>query len=198
MSILRWSWGWIAIVLAAVRASYRSVCLGRTHFKTVGSSGLIGGMQERFDIWYRALYMIREFPFTGTGMGSFGQVGDAFYPFFLYEPGSIPHAHNLFLQIGVDLGIPGFLGWMWVFGSVIAVSWKLYQFGLTHNERLAAGLGAGFLCSQLALTVHGLTDAVTWGMVRPAPLVWAIWGFAVVSWMIYTKEGKDKDIPIPT
>jgi hypothetical protein len=32
-----------------------------------------------------------------------------------------------------------------------------------------AGLGAGLLHSQLALVLHGLTDAVTWGMVRLAP-----------------------------
>jgi hypothetical protein len=32
--------------------------------------------------------------------------------------------------------------------------------------------------SQVALGVHGLTDAVTWGMVRPEPFVWILWGIS--------------------
>jgi hypothetical protein len=37
------------------------------------------------------------------------------------------------------------------------------------------------LGSQVALVVHGLTDAVTWGT-RPAVVVWAVWGVAMASW----------------
>jgi putative inorganic carbon (HCO3(-)) transporter len=50
------------------------------------------------------------------------------------------------------------------------------------------------LCSQLALGVHGLFDAVTWGMVRPAPLIWAIWGLALAAGNFYLGRpitGKD-------
>jgi putative inorganic carbon (HCO3(-)) transporter len=46
---------------------------------------------------------------------------------------------------------------------------------------MLAALGAGLLGSQIALIVHGLTDAVTWGMVRPAPVVWALWGTVIAA-----------------
>ena len=104
--------------------------------------------------------------------------------FFHIAPGAILHAHNLFLQIGVDLGIPGLIAWLAILLVVLALSWKLYRYGRVHQNVQCAALGAGLLCSQLALVVHGMTDAVTWGMVRPAPLVWAIWGLAVAGWYV--------------
>ena len=84
-------------------------------------------------------------------------------------PGAIPHAHNLFLQIAVDLGIPGLIAWLAIFLVVIVLSWKLYRYGRIHQNVQSAALGIGLLCSQIALVMHGMTDAVTWGMVRPAP-----------------------------
>ncbi len=120
---------------------------------------------------------------TGIGMGSFGDLADMLYPFFLSEPGSVPHAHNLYLQIAVDLGIPGLVCWLAILFVVIFTSWKLFKQGKELGDTWMAGLGAGLFASQIALVVHGLIDSVTWGMVRPAPLVWGIWGIAVVAWM---------------
>ncbi len=63
---------------------------------------------------------------------------------------------------------------------------------------MAAGLGAGLLCSQLALAVHGITDAVTWGMVRPAPFVWAIWGLAVAGCYVLMEKMPSPEGPVPS
>ena len=162
--------------------------------ETAFSSGTISGWDGRREIWSRAIYMIQDFPFTGIGMGSFGDVADALYPFFSYSPGAVPHAHNLFLQIAVDLGIPGLIGWLAILLVIFALSWKLYRYGRVHQNVQCAALGAGLLCSQMALVVHGMTDAVTWGMVRPAPLVWAIWGLAVAGWYVYIRT--DNVLPV--
>ena len=150
-------------------------------------SDALGGFQGRAEIASRAIYMIQDFPFTGIGMGSFENIADLLYPFFRFPPGHVVHAHNLFLQIAVDLGIPGFITWMSVFLLTILCSMKIFQSGIQINNAVYAGLGAGLLGSHLALTIHGLTDAVTWGMVRPAPLVWVIWGLAV-SLVNYQKK----------
>jgi putative inorganic carbon (HCO3(-)) transporter len=128
--------------------------------------------------------MIQDFPFTGIGMGAFGDLADAAYPFFQFLPGSLSHAHNLFLQIAVDLGIPGLVAWLATLILVCAAAWRVYRVGSIKRDRWTAGLGAGLLCSQVALIIHGLTDAITWGMVRPAPLTWVVWGLAVASWNV--------------
>ncbi|HEX7974699.1 MAG TPA: O-antigen ligase family protein, partial [Anaerolineales bacterium] len=176
---LRWRWGWVGFPLGLLAGIGLASVFGFTRLiEIMAASATIGGLDGRAEIWSRALYMIRDFPFTGIGMGSFGKVADSLYPFFLYSPGSVPHAHNLFLQIAVDLGIPGLIAWTATLVLMIASAWKVYQVGRRAGVGWTAGLGAGLLCSQVALVVHGLFDAVTWGMVRPAPLVWVLWGLA--------------------
>jgi putative inorganic carbon (hco3(-)) transporter len=144
-------------------------------------SDVIGGMDGRVEIFSRSILMIKDFPFTGIGMGTFANIVDIFYPFFLFSPGQIVHAHNLFLQVALDLGILGLIAWLAVFFSVTLVAIRAYQLALTKGDTLFMGIGAGLLGSQFALAVHGLTDAVVWGMVKPAPLVWALWGLIIAS-----------------
>jgi putative inorganic carbon (hco3(-)) transporter len=193
--ILRWRWGWLFLLPVIILALVAIHQLGTPRILEIAfSSGVISGWDGRREIWLRAIYMIQDFPFTGIGMGLFGEVADALYPFFSYSPGAILHAHNLFLQIGVDLGIPGLIAWLAILLVVIALSWKQYRYGRVHQNVQCAALGAGLLSSQLALVVHGMTDAVTWGMVRPAPLVWAIWGLAVAGWYVCSQT--DTILPI--
>jgi putative inorganic carbon (HCO3(-)) transporter len=152
------------------------------------SSGVsLGGLEGRIEVWSRAIYMIQDFPITGVGLGLFGDIADNLYPFFLNPPGSVPHAHNLYLQIAVDVGIPGLIAWLSILSIVLALSWQLYRSGRMMRDNWTAGLGAGLLCSQLALLTHGLLDAVTWGAVRPVPIVWALWGLTCAAW-IYTRK----------
>lgn len=183
---LRWRRGWLALPLALAAVAGGVYWLGLERaLDILASSSTISGIDGRVEIWSRAVYMIQDFPFTGVGMGSYGDVADVLYPFFLAAPGSVPHAHNLFLQVAVDLGLPGLVAWLAVLFSGTLAAWQVYRAGRLSGRTLAAGLGAGLLCSQLALVVHGVTDAVTWGMVRPAPLVWALWGLAVAGWNVY-------------
>jgi putative inorganic carbon (HCO3(-)) transporter len=156
--------------------------------ETLTTTGSVSTLEGRQEIWSRAIFMIQDFAFTGIGMGTFGDVADAMYPFFLASPGSTPHAHNLFLQIAVDLGIPGLVAWLAIWMVMIAMAYQVYRHGRESQNGWASGLGAGLLCSQLALVSHGMLDAVTWGMVKPAPLVWALWGVTVASWYVYHKR----------
>jgi putative inorganic carbon (HCO3(-)) transporter len=151
----------------------------------------IGGLSGRPEVWSRALYMIQDFPFTGVGMGTFKPVANLLYPFFTLGPDAdVPHAHNLALQVAVDLGLPGLIAWLALVGLVFAGAWQVYRRGRASGDGWLTGLGAGLLASQVALAVHGLTDAVTWGT-RPAVLVWAVWGLAMAAWNL--RERADSD-----
>ena len=137
------------------------------------------GIEGRIDIWSRAVFMIQDFPLTGTGFGMFMDVADKLYKFFLFSPGKIIHAHNLFLQIAVDVGLPGLITWIAIFLSFCLINWRIFRYAVNEGNTLQAGIGVGLLCSSVALAVHGITDAVTWGFIRTAPMVWAIWGVSV-------------------
>lgn len=186
MILLRWRRGWIVLPALAVVVIVAIYTYGISGIlEALSTSGTIRGIDGRVEIWSRAVYMVQDFPFTGIGLGSFGDVADVLYPFFLAGPGSVPHAHNLFLQVAVDLGLPGLIAWLAVLSVVTVTAWRVYQHGRLSQDGWIAGLGAGLLSSQLALGVHGVTDAVTWGMVRPAPIVWVLWGLAVASSRVF-------------
>jgi len=189
LMILRWRRGWVVLAVGFFMISIVVYRLGlKPVMEALTTSGNISTLEGRQEAWSRAIFMIQDFAFTGVGLGTYGDVADAMYPFFLAEPGSTPHAHNLFLQIGVDLGIPGLIAWLALLALAIASAWQLYRSSLIKLDRGLASLGAALFCSQVALMVHGLTDAVTWGMVKPAPLVWALWGLIAAGVNLRVKE----------
>lgn len=205
---LRWRWGWLATPLGILACAVAVWRVGLDRIEALFSAGSsIGGLSGRPEVWSRALYMIQDFPFTGVGMGLYGRVAALLYPFFTISPDvEVPHAHNLFLQVAVDLGLPGLVAWLALLLLVCTAAWRIYRWdriadrsaspalSLPYSSTLRfsssptlnlAGLGAGLLASQVALIVHGLTDAVTWGT-RPAVVVWAIWGVAMASYNLVT------------
>ncbi len=181
---LRWRWGWATIPLALAAVAATVAYLGIDRVLTLVASGVsLEGLQGRLEVWSRALYIIQDFPLTGIGMGMFGTVADNLYPFFLNAPGSVPHAHNLFLQVAVDLGIPGLIVWLSILVMVIVMCLQLFSYGRRRSDHWTMGLAAGLLASQAGLIVHGLLDSATWGAVRAAPIPWAIWGLAATAWI---------------
>jgi putative inorganic carbon (HCO3(-)) transporter len=187
--VLRWKRGWILLAGAVVLVGVVVFFSGPTTIlDVILANATLGGIDGRLEVWSRAVYMIQDFPFTGVGMGLYGRTADLLYPFFLYAPGTSSHAHNLFLQIAVDLGVPGLIAWLAIWILMISTAFQLYRHGRARQDGWAGGLGAGLLCSQIALVSHGMLDAVTWGMVKPAPLVWVIWGFTVAGWYVYVKR----------
>ena len=137
----------------------------------------IGDWNQRLEIWSRAVNLIVDFPFTGIGMGTFQEMASKFYAYDIYAPSHIPHAHNLFFQISLDVGIPGIVAWLSILLVMIFSAWKVYKYGRNSKGNLYLGIGTALLASQVALVSHGMMDSVTWGMVRSASLVWVIWGF---------------------
>ena len=190
ISYMRWRRIWL-IIFAGLIVSGVIIFSRKMDFVAdiINANQAFGGIEGRFDIWSSAVRMIRDYPFTGIGLGTFGNIADMLYPFYLAAPGSTPHAHNLLLQISVDLGIPGLVAWVSIFGLVYFVSWILYIEGISRGNYYLSGIGSGLLGSQIAIIIQGLFDSVTWGMVRPAPLVWFLWGLAFACGWIFIWSG---------
>jgi putative inorganic carbon (hco3(-)) transporter len=180
LSALRWRW-FMALSLLGGGLAALALALGGAPLvlEFLGANVALGGLAQRQEIWSRAWMMIQDFSFTGIGMGSFAFVTDLLYPLFLSPPG-IPHAHNLLLQVAVDLGVPGLVAYLASLVLVLVMAWQARR-RLAANTELA-GLAAGIIAAQVVLVAHGIFDAVTWGMVRPAVLVWAVWGTAAALW----------------
>lgn len=135
---------------------------------------------SRFEIWQRAIYMIQDFPYTGIGLGTFSRVGPLMYPYFLAGPDAdIPHAHNIFLQMGVDLGIPGLVGFMGMIAAFTCTAWESLR--LSKNSDLEP-LALGLFCGFIVYLVHGLLDSITAVSIKAGIVVWALMGFTAALW----------------
>ena len=129
--VLRWRRGWLVAPAGVVVATLAIWRIGIARVaEALATTQSLGGLDGRLEVWSRAIFMAQDFPFTGIGMGTFRQVANAMYPFFLAGPDAdIPHAHNLFLQVAVDLGLPGLVAWSALFLLACTAAWQLYRCG---------------------------------------------------------------------
>jgi putative inorganic carbon (hco3(-)) transporter len=127
---------------------------------------------DRREVWRMALAMISDFPMTGAGLGMFQPVSDLLYgrAFIFSKDVSLPHAHNLALQVAVDQGLPGLVFFILLSGClVVTVRAALRNAGSPELRGLAAGASGGLL----AYYVFGVTDAVGLGE-KPGIIFWLL------------------------
>jgi len=67
---------------------------------------------DRFDAWQGSLAIIREHPLTGIGLNSFPYVYPRYMPFTGRR--NLVHAHNIFFQLGVEMGLLSVLSFIWL------------------------------------------------------------------------------------
>lgn len=168
---------WAALILAA-GAGVVLWRLGPQILLNLGDGqGTVSSLAGRTEIWSRALYALQDFPFTGIGIGTFSRVIPLLYPYFTIGPDvAVPHAHNLFLQVGVDLGLPGLIAY-----AIILV---LGLWGAAGAVRPAdkSSWPAAVLAALVAVLVHGLIDATLWGT-KPAFILWWLLGLSAISFV---------------
>lgn len=153
-----------------------------------------GKLVGRYELWSRALYAAQDFVFTGIGMGTFPKVVPLLYPLFLYGPNAeLTHAHNLLLQVMVDLGVFGLIAFL----AMIGITALLIHRGMnmaSPEDRSLVWILRGSAAGLSAALVHGLVDAIAWNT-RPAFLIWALWGLAVGTALTLCTRNAHRAIP---
>ena len=188
----RWFWALPALaVLAIVSAGF---ILGPGELQTRALDIIsVEGFGQRADIWQHTLYLLQDFPLTGVGMGHFPQAFALLYPLSLAPAARmLPHAHNLFLQVAADLGLPGLVAWSSVLLASLAATWQAFQSGLRLGRPRLRAISIGLFGCQAAVLLHGLLDAVLWGDIRPAPLVWWLWGLGMAALNITRRLSQER------
>ena len=170
--ILRWPRLIYAALALMVIGLIAMIPIGpRPVLEALSSSSAFNGLDGRLELWSRALYAISDFPFTGIGIGTFERVIPVLYPLFSIGPDTtITHAHNLILQVGVDLGLPGLIAYLALFINTFALATR------SLRDRAAVldwALTAGAVGGLLAMFVHGIFDAAVWGSI-PAVVPWLL------------------------
>ena len=103
--------------------------------------------------WKDSVTAFKDFPITGTGMGTFGNI----YP--KYQSKSfgrrLTHAHNDYLEFLVNGGMVGFLLF---FGIPITIICKSFKVFLKRREAYSIYIYIGSICGIIAILLHSITD----------------------------------------
>lgn len=133
-------------------------------------------LSQRVIIWERALDAIADHPVVGVGLGVFERILYEPYPLAGFIPGDIHHAHNLFLQTALDLGMPGMIGFIALVLIALGSLWRLYR-RLPIEGEFSAWTVAILGCF-IAFLIYNLLDGLTLGA-RPAVAMWFLLGLAI-------------------
>jgi len=110
--------------------------------------------EDRSDTNRDALVMLRDFPLTGTGAGSFYAV----YPMYtsaVVVTGLTRHAHDDYLQFACEFGVV----FAAVLGAVVLASlWTAIRAQLKRRDQLLQGMGFAATMAIVALLIHSTVD----------------------------------------
>ena len=113
-----------------------------------------------YDMGYRALVtddalqIVRDYPLTGAGAGSFGSV----IP--MYEDGDTgsfvwEYAHNDYLQFAGEFGLAGFA----MLGGIVLLSvWMAISAQVRRRDQMMRGMACGILMAIVAMLIHTAID----------------------------------------
>jgi putative inorganic carbon (HCO3(-)) transporter len=147
--------------------------------------GGVRGLEQRVELWSRGLYMLQDFPFTGVGMGMVEKVMEILYPTFLIAPDvDIYHVHNLYLEMGAELGYPGLISTLALFLLLFYLGWRMTNRARgTDLEPLAMGL----LGTVVVLAVHGLVEVIPFSP-KAYLIIHALFGVTVALALHLSRE----------
>jgi len=119
--------------------------------KTRNEKGEIA--ENRPIYWKDSVNVFKEFPVTGTGMGTFGNI------YSKYQSKSfgrrITHAHNDYIEFLVNGGVIGFLLF---FGSLVTIIYKSFKVFLKRREPYSIFIYIGSISGIIAILLHSITD----------------------------------------
>jgi len=108
--------------------------------------------QSRIYAWRGIINMIKDYPFFGTGPGTFAII------FTQYQPPGLPmryfYAHNDYLHLAAEMGLPAA-------GVIIWFILMFYRAGiktLTRGDELNRNIAFGAMAGITAMLVHSLVD----------------------------------------
>lgn len=128
---------------------------------------------ERRELWAQALTMIRQSPFLGIGVGGYQYVAPMAPPPAERGMRAVPHAHHLFLQVGLDTGIIGLLSFIALWVALAVGVWRCYRGGQVRD------LAIGVLAAMAVVVTQGWGDSIFWGF-KASFIMWYVLALALL------------------
>jgi len=179
--------GWLALIGAMsfllLIEKKRRVAISLTLIIIIAISLLIPSVKTRlgtiFDLDFSAnkeriygaksaIQMIKDYPLTGTGINTFYHI----YPQYQLPEAKVHlvHAHNIFLQIGAEMGLFGLAVFLWLLIRVLKIGWKSLK---KIRDNYLQALVIGLLASLTAFLVDQEFDFI-WGKENLFVFFWVL------------------------
>lgn len=138
----------------------------------------------RLALWESTLAMIMDKPFAGIGWGAYRFVYPE-YDFFVQNAGTvIYHAHNMYLHIAAEIGIPGLMAFLYLLYGHIRTALAVRR---VLTDRWMKGLMLGIAAALSAIAVNGITDYIMFS-VQMSMLFWLLNACIIVCWRYARKR----------
>jgi O-antigen ligase len=120
-------------------------------------AALRGDTEGRLSLLRNGAALARDYAFTGLGLGGFPMAYSSYM--LLVHVGHTVHSHNLFLNVWLEMGLPGLLALVWLLAAAVIAARRVLRYGEASSRIWAAAAlaGAGVLC------LHGMVDDAFFG-----------------------------------
>lgn len=120
----------------------------------------------RIQAWIASVLMIKDYWLLGAGFDSFLYLRNYYIGMYLIE---VPHSHNTYLRLWLELGISGFLAYIYIFFASIYYTFKLGKRFKDINSKIQIdglqmsliGLSVGFMFDTY-FSLYGNTTIIIW------------------------------------
>ncbi|MBX3010673.1 MAG: O-antigen ligase family protein [Caldilineaceae bacterium] len=139
-------------------------------------------LTRRLGIWQLSLQLLGANGITGIGLGVYEQVFALRFPTLPLVGGRLapPHAHNLFVQLALDLGIPGLVAYLGLLATLIRSLYHTLQAAHWTRHPQSYPLALGVSGAFMAMLVVGTFDNALWGT-KLTFIPWSIFALAFIS-----------------
>jgi O-antigen ligase len=168
-----------ALVVAIVAGT--AIALSAVQAKRGGGSLM---QDTRFALWPEIVERIGERPFTGYGFGR-GLLRAPLQAEFRELDAFLWHAHNIFLEALLQLGVPGLALLLLLLGAILRAGWRAAR----DASDLRAACGMALIAVVAGMLVRNMTDTL---FVRQnALLFWGVVG-VLLAWSIPVYSGTQR------
>jgi len=154
----------------------------KTRIESIGNTADTS-TSYRVHIWEGSWNMLKDWWSTGIGVGT-GAFGEVYPVYSLTGIERAPHAHNLFFQVFVELGVFGILALLVL---VLFVAIKCCTYLAKGTQKDIKLISTGALLGLFAILVQGLTDYV-WYNYRIFLLFWMVLAISCVAVNVASRE----------
>lgn len=171
---------WLLLIVPAIALCFSDVS-GRmiSIFQATDTSSTL-----RVALWHSTLAMISDSPLSGIGWGVYWLVYPH-YDFFINDDSTVIfHAHNLYLHLAAETGIPGLLAFVAFLYCHAQLAVRLLRISCPPWVH---GLLIGLAAAILGFAVSGLTDHILFN-IQISMLAWLMFALVVAVRQIKKRE----------